>query len=112
MSESLMIAIVAAGGVAVGAVISSIGQIAVVAYKDWRAHRDDEVRRQLLRQMLDDPAHDWRSLDQLRHVIGCDAGTARQLLLEVGARASESGTDVWGYVSRHPLGGTRPKVSS
>ena len=105
MSENLTIAIVAAGGVVAGAVFSTVGQIGIVAYHEWRAYRRNEGRRKLLRQMLDDPAHDWRKLDTLRHVIGCDADTTKELLLEIGARASEKGTDVWGYVSRHPLGG-------
>lgn len=104
MSENITIAVVAAAGVAAGAIITTLGQIGVAAYHEWRAYRRNKDRRKLLRQMLDDPRHDWRSLDKLRHVIGCDADTTKQLLLEIGARASESGTDMWGYVSRHPLG--------
>ena len=108
MSENLMIAIVAAGGVVTGAIFSTAGQIGLAAYHEWRAYRRNKGRRELLRQMLDDPAHNWRSLDTLRHVIGCDADTTKQLLLEIGARASESGTDRWAYVHRHPLGTDDP----
>ena len=108
MSENLLIALVAAGGVAVGAVISTLGQIAVAAYHEHQTRCRNEDRRKLLRQMLDDQAHDWRKLDTLRHVIGCDVDTTKQLLLEIGARASENGTDSWAYIKRHPLGGEQP----
>lgn len=108
MSENVTIAIVAACGVVAGSIFSTLGQIGIAVYHEWQAHRRNEDRRKLLRQMLNDSRHDWRCLDTLRHVIGCDADTTKQLLLEIGARASENGKDMWAYVSRHPLGGEEP----
>ena len=91
MSDQLMIAIVAAGGVVAGAVTQTLGQIALARFGEYQVRRRNEPRRKLLRQMLDNPKWEWRELDTLQHVIGCDAETTKQLLLEVDARASESG---------------------
>ncbi len=54
--------------------------------------------------MLNDKRYEWRKLETLRHVIGTDAETAKHLLMEIDARASEDGKELWGLLSRHPLG--------
>ena len=108
MSENLMIALVAAGGVVAGSIISTVGQIGLACYRDWRRSKGDEPRRKLLRAMLNDTKYEWRELDTLCHVIGSDSESAKRLLLEVGARASENKKDLWGYISRQPLGKEKP----
>jgi hypothetical protein len=43
-------------------------------------------------------------LDTLSHVVGSDSETTKRLLIEIGARASENGRDLWGLIEDHPLG--------
>lgn len=103
MSENVLIAII---GVT-GAVIGSVATIAV----QWLAHclqeksaaKRNAPRRALLLEMLNAPQYSWRNLDVLMHVVGADEETTKQLLLEIGARASEDGQRKWGLVSRNPL---------
>jgi hypothetical protein len=70
--------------------------------------RKDKARKQLLRNMLEakNQAYPqrWRSLTTRMHVIGASEETTKRLLLEIGARASENGQDLWGLVKYHPLG--------
>jgi hypothetical protein len=79
----------------------------VVAHKMQLAERDrvDEPRRQLLRQMLDNPKYEWRSMEKLSGVIGASREETARLLIEIGARRDENTDDreLWGYISRHPL---------
>jgi hypothetical protein len=104
MSENIVIALVAAGSVVAGSIVTTVGQV-VHSYMQERLDRKrDEPRRKLLRAMLGDQRYEWRNLDTLRHVIGADAETAKRLLMEIDARASENGKDLWGLLSRHPLG--------
>jgi len=37
------------------------------------------------------------------HVIGADEATTKRLLLEIGARGSEDGQDLWGLLERNPF---------
>lgn len=53
--------------------------------------------------MLNHKDYTWRNLSTLSHVIGADEETTKRLLLEVGARASEDGKDLWAMKSRAPL---------
>jgi hypothetical protein len=48
----------------------------------------------------------WRSFDTLQHVIGADDETAKRLLIEIGARASEGKQTLWGLLIHHPLNET------
>lgn len=103
MSESIVIALI---GVA-GAVIGSVATVAV----QWLSHhlqqraveKRDKPRKALLLEMLKSERHQWRKLETLMHVIGADEETAKRLLLELGARASEDGKALWGLVGRNPL---------
>jgi len=103
MSESIVIALI---GVT-GAVIGSIATVAV----QWLSHylqesavtKRDKPRRDILLEMLRAPQHRWRKLETLMHVIGADEETTKNLLLQVGARASEDGKPLWGLLERNPL---------
>jgi len=76
---------------------------------NWLQHRDektlDDARKKLLEKMLN--ATDWRKLSTLFRVIGADRDTTTRLLIELGARGSETlrpdGEEVWGLISKHPL---------
>jgi len=103
MSESVVIALI---GVT-GAVIGSIATVAV----QWLSHylqecaatKRDQPRRDILLEMLRAPQYQWRKLETLMHVIGADEETTKNLLLQVGARASENGETLWGLLERNPL---------
>ena len=45
----------------------------------------------------------WRRLETLQRVIGADDKTTVRLLLEIGARGSQTGNPVWGLIARNPL---------
>jgi len=64
-----------------------------------------EAQKKLLLAMLEDKRFTWRKFSVLCHVIGGDEATTKALLLEVGARASEDGQNLWALVTRHPFQG-------
>ena len=104
MTENVIIALVAVGGVVAGSIFTTVGQVVQSCVQQYLERKKDEPRRKLLRTMLEDKRFEWRQLETLRHVIGTDAETAKRLLTEVDARASQDKTDLWGLLSRHPLG--------
>lgn len=53
--------------------------------------------------MLNHKEHTWRKLETLMHVIGANDEKTKRLLLEIGARASEDGQNLWALKSRAPL---------
>ena len=71
--------------------------------KNRRPDKLDDGRKKVLRQMLEDQRFQWREIATLAHVTGADFDTTKRLLLEIDARASENGNDVWGLISRHPF---------
>lgn len=92
-------------GVIVGAVITVAGNVALHCLKQRAQAKRDAPRRKLLTQMLEDerfPQH-WRKLETLMHVIGSDETTTKRLLLEIGARGSEDGRELWGLLKYHPF---------
>ncbi|MBE0448830.1 MAG: hypothetical protein IBX64_12205 [Actinobacteria bacterium] len=103
MSESVTIALIGVGG----AVIGSIATLAGNFLMHWLKNRDEKNKekpaRELLTEMLSHNGYTWRKLDTLMHVIGANEETTKRLLLEVGARASEDGQNLWALKSRAPL---------
>ncbi|MDP2619588.1 MAG: hypothetical protein Q8P46_05355 [Hyphomicrobiales bacterium] len=67
-----------------------------------RTDRLDAKRKELLLAMLQ-TGDKWRTLETLTRVIGADEPTTIRLLLEIGARGSQTGNLVWGLISRNPL---------
>jgi hypothetical protein len=59
-------------------------------------------RKALLRKMLG-AGRNWRRLSTLSNVTGLTEQEAKQLLVEIGARGSETDPALWGLVSRNPL---------
>lgn len=88
-------------GAFVGGCLTIVGQLGVQFLQNHKARVLDQARPKLLRTMLD--ARDWRKLSTLSRVIGADAETTKRLLIELGARGSEGGEEVWGLISKHPL---------
>lgn len=56
----------------------------------------------LLKEMLEKGPR-WRKLETLSRVTGLSQEDTKEYLIELGARGSETGEDLWGLVSRNPL---------
>ena len=63
--------------------------------------RRDQKRKQILRDMLEDPRYQWRSLARLARASGTSEEKTRELLVSIGARASGGrGEELWGLRTR------------
>lgn len=103
MDKDLSYAIVTAASTAIGTVLGFIGN-ALYIFVQSRIHtRADKQRKEILKKMLNNESMSWRKLNTLAHVIGSDESTTKTLLLEIGARASEDGNDLWSLIERNPL---------
>ena len=103
MSENILIALIGIGGAVIGSVATLIGQRYMHHLKVKEEEKKKEPRKKLLTQMLESKDHEWRELETLQHVIGADEETTKTLLLEIGARASENGNNVWALIKNKPL---------
>ena len=103
--SALAIAIVGLVGVIVGAIISILGNVLLHYLQNRRKDTLDELRKELLLKMLDTDRfpNKWRKLETLSRVIGADDETTKRLLIEIGARGSESESNSWGLIKHHPL---------
>jgi hypothetical protein len=93
--------------VALGASIGMVGSLLTTALNSWLTrHNDldryDKAAMKLLTQMLE-KGQNWRKLRTLSNVIGANEQDTKELLLILGARASETNPELWGLVSRNPL---------
>lgn len=102
---SAIVAAAIIGGLAaiIGGLIAQVGILITEWVRDCRSRRLDRCRIALLKKMLEDRRFEWRSLSTLAHVIGVDEETAKRLLIDAGARASEDGKPLWGLISRNPF---------
>ncbi|OLE51452.1 MAG: hypothetical protein AUG51_23455 [Acidobacteria bacterium 13_1_20CM_3_53_8] len=102
------IAVIGLLGVIVGAVSTALGNLLIHWLKERSRAKAEKPRKELLLKMLNDERFPqrWRSFDTLKHVIGADDKTAKRLLIEIGARASEKKQDLWGLLKYHPLNET------
>lgn len=89
-----------------GAIAGAGASLGGIVVTDWlQAHRRAQQaapRKDLLKRMLA-AGHNWRRLSTLSNVTGLTEAEARQLLVEIGARGSETDSSLWGLVSRNPL---------
>lgn len=91
-------------GTTVGSAVTLLGQWVKYWWETHRARKFDDARKALLRQLLDNPGDTgWRKMSTLSGVIGANREETARLLIELGARASETGTDVWAYIRDQPL---------
>jgi hypothetical protein len=93
--------------VVLGAAIGVAGSLLTTGLNAWIArHNDldryDKAAMKLLTQMLE-KGRNWRTLKTLSNVIGASENDTKELLLILGARASETNQELWGRVSRNPL---------
>ena len=91
-------------GTTIGSAVTLVGQYAKHRWETNQHLKFDEERKALLRQMLDNPGPTgWRNMSTLASVIGAERTEAARLLIEIGARASETGNDTWAYIKAKPL---------
>jgi HEAT repeat protein len=87
-------------GALVGGLLSIGGNLLLEGFKQRAKKKKDEPRKKILREMLRDERfpEGWRKLRTLMHVIGANEETTKRLLIEIGARGSEDGEDLWGLI--------------
>lgn len=92
------------GGI-VGGLLTLAGNLLLHFLQDHKQNKLDLQRVRLLKQMLD--REDWRRLSTMSRVIGASQDETRRLLIQLGARASESerpdGEEAWALLSKKPL---------
>ncbi|WP_316203595.1 hypothetical protein [Bradyrhizobium sp. SZCCHNS3051] len=92
--------------VVLGAAIGAAGSLLTTALNAWLTSKNldryDKAAMKLLTQMLE-RGHNWRKLRTLSNVIGASEQDTKELLLILGARASETNPELWGLISRNPL---------
>ena len=103
MTEPIIISFIGIAGAVVGSIATMAGNILMHWLKERTELKKEKPARELLTNMLNHNEHTWRKLETLMHVIGADEEKTKRLLLEVGARASEDGQDLWALLSRAPL---------
>ena len=97
----------------IGVAVGSIGQFLIDHFRhkrDTKAQRElDDKRKALLKDALVNrpPGKEWRKLQTLSRIIGANYETTTRLLIDIGARGSETENEVWALLSKKPLGHTR-----
>ena len=91
-------------GAAIGSAVTLLGQWCKYFWETNAVRERDKGRKALLREMLDNPGPTgWRTMATLSSVIGADVNETARLLIEIKARASESGNETWAYIRDKPL---------
>ncbi|MEQ8360107.1 MAG: hypothetical protein RH860_11515 [Cytophagales bacterium] len=103
MNENILIALIGISGAIIGSLGTLAGQWQVHRLKVQAEKSKDEPRRKLLLKMLESDENDWRSLETLSHVIGADKEKTKNLLIDIGARASEDGKELWALIKNKPF---------
>ncbi|HCU2042269.1 TPA: hypothetical protein OUI29_001922 [Pseudomonas aeruginosa] len=88
-------------GVIIGSILSIAGNLLFYWYQNRRTNSLDNLRKNLLRQMLDNSKlPEGRSLETLSRVTGAEPEECRRLLIEIGARGFTlaRGGEGWTYV--------------
>jgi len=104
-TNTLAIAIAGAVGIIVGSLVTVLGNLVIHYLQNQSKNRFDKLQKELLIKKLDSERfpNKWRKLETLSRVIGADKETTKILLIEIGARGSESESDSWGLMKHHPL---------
>jgi len=94
------IAVIGIIGGIVGSLFTLAGNVLLHWLKNRPQKKLDEMRKQLLIQMLDDDRfpQKWRSLATISAVVGADENETKRLLIEAGARGSEKNDGKWGLL--------------
>jgi len=95
------VAVIGFLGVVVGSSLSIAGNLIFHWYQNRKANSLDNLRKNLLRQMLGNSKFpEGRSLETLSRVTGAEPEECRRLLIEIGARGFTlaRGVEGWTYV--------------
>ena len=93
-------------GVVVGGVVTTLGHLSIHRWQTAGERQRDEKRKAMLASMLDNPGPSgWRKMETMAGVIGATREETARLLIELDARASETGKDVWAFTKNKPLPG-------
>ena len=103
MNTEITLALIGVAGAVIGSISTTVGQWLMHFLQQRSEAKKVEPRKMMLRKMLEDDSFRWRKLKTLMHVIGANEETTKQLLIEIGARGSEDGQELWGLISRNPL---------
>src|SRR5690606_523685 len=91
-------------GVLVGGAVTVAGQWLKHQWATQDSPARDQKRKALLTQMLNNPGPEgWRDMKTLSGVIGASRDETARLLIEIGARSSETGAGVWAFIKDKPL---------
>ena len=95
------------GWVVLGTSIGVFGSLLTTWLNGWLSRKNqldqyDRAAMKLLNAMLE-KGQNWRTIKRLSNVIGANEKDTKELLLMLGARASETDPDLWGLISRNPL---------
>ena len=90
-------------GAVLGSLITVLGGLLREWFKNRNQREIDKQRQEILKEMLDDKRFEWRNLETLASVIGCDEDLTKSHLIAIKARGSEKNDGKWGLISRHPL---------
>lgn len=103
MDEKIIIAIIGVSGAIIGSISTLAGQWLIHYLKEKSENAKDNPRRELLKKMLNSEKNEWRKLETLSHVIGAEEEKTKSLLIDIGARASEDGKELWALIENKPL---------
>ena len=93
--------------VVMGAAIGTVGSIlttwlnAHLSQKSKFPEYDKGVKALLIAMLTAGPK--WRKIKTLAAVTGLSEQEAKEYLIELGARGSETDGNLWGLISRNPL---------
>lgn len=94
------------GWVALGAAIGTAGSILTTFLNAYLTREKPDpyeaAAKKLLKEMLEKGSK-WKPLTGLMSVIGASEQDTKDMLLLIGARASERNPELWGLVTRNPL---------
>lgn len=91
-------------GVVVGGSVTTIGHLIVHHWQTADKRKRDDKRKAILTNMLQNPGSTgWRKMETMANVIGANREETARLLIELDARASETGNDVWAFIKDKPI---------
>lgn len=91
-------------GIIIGAILQYFASYFLYKQQTKTQRELDKKRKDYLLIMLKNPGpKGWRKMETLSSVIGASRDDTARLLIELGARASETGNDTWALIKDMPL---------
>ena len=95
--------VIISGGV-IGGIVTTVGNLIVNHFQTAKARKLGDKRKALLKTMLSNAGPTgWRKMDTMANVIGASRDETARLLIELDARSSENGKDIWAFIDKQPL---------